>query len=278
MRATLVFAHDPGPWTGRGSNTWLIDGAEPALIDTGSGRSQHLDDLTRALGDDSTGDGVLLARVLVTHAHTDHAGGAAAIAGRWPACEFAKFPWPERDTRYPVPWAPLADDDVVMAGATPLWVVHTPGHSPDHVCFFEPRSGTLFGGDLVMNGGTVVIPASHGGSLSQYLCSLQRVLELGPRRILPGHGPAIDQPATLLRGYIAHRLARERQIADALHERSLTVAEIVATVYPGLQPDLTGAAAESVLAHLTKLREENRAQPEAEHESQDALTLRWSHV
>lgn len=276
MRETLVFAHDPGPWTGRGSNTWLIHGAEPTLIDTGSGRPQHLEDLALALGSGDVSGPRALSRVLVTHAHTDHAGGASAIAGRWPACQFAKLPWPDRDPRYPVPWVPLGDDDTIAAGDTSLWVVHTPGHSPDHVCFFEPRSGTLFGGDLVMNGGTVVIPASHGGSLSQYLRSLQRVLDLGPRRILPGHGPVIEQPATLLRGYIAHRLARERQILDALQSRPTSVTDLVAVVYPGLQPDLAGAAAESVLAHLAKLCEEDRARPEPGHESEDGLTVRWT--
>ncbi len=270
-----MFAHDPGPWTGRGSNTWLIDGREPTLIDTGSGRPEHLAELAGRL-EPASDHGPHLARVLVTHAHTDHAGGASALAARWPGCRFAKFPWPERDPRYPVVWKALAADETVTAGDSVLQVVHTPGHSPDHVCFFEPRSGTLFGGDLVMNGGTVVIPASHGGSLSQYLRSLQRVLELNPRRILPGHGPAIEQPASLLRAYLAHRLARERQIVDALRSRAMTVPELVAVVYAGLQPDLTGAAAESVLAHLAKLGEEGRARPECAPDGQEALAVRWT--
>jgi glyoxylase-like metal-dependent hydrolase (beta-lactamase superfamily II) len=271
----LVFAHDPGPWTGRGSNTWLIEGTEPTLIDTGSGRPEHLAELAGRF-EAALEPGSRLARVLVTHAHTDHAGGASALAARWPGCQFAKLPWPERDPRFPVAWTALADDEIVIAGDTALSVVHTPGHSPDHLCFFEPRSGTLFGGDLVMNGGTVVIPASHGGSLSQYLRSLQRVLELNPRRILPGHGPPIEQPASLLRAYLAHRLARERQIVDALRSRAMTVPELVAVVYAGLQPDLTGAAAESVLAHLAKLAEEDRARPERALDGQESLAVRWT--
>jgi glyoxylase-like metal-dependent hydrolase (beta-lactamase superfamily II) len=149
-------------------------------------------------------------------------------------------------------------------------VLHTPGHAPDHVCFFEPRSGTLFSGDLVVNGGTVMIPASHGGSLKQYLDSLRRMLDLQPRRILPGHGDPIEQPAALLRGYLAHRLERERQIIDALRHSPATIPGIVAAVYPGLDRGLTPAAAESVLAHLRKLEEEGRVTQE-DAESDDRV-------
>jgi glyoxylase-like metal-dependent hydrolase (beta-lactamase superfamily II) len=260
MRARLVFAHDPGPWTGRGSNTWLLPGAVPTLIDTGSGRPRHVEELAAAMTEEAAH--APLAQVLVTHAHGDHAGGAAAVAERWPAAAFRKHPWPERDVRHGVPWQPLEDGALVSAGDTQLWVVHTPGHAPDHLCFFEPRSGTLFGGDLVMSGGTVVVPASHGGSLSQYLRSLRRVIDLAPRRILAGHGPAIEQPGALLRAYIAHRLAREEQILAALRQGPVTIAGLVAQVYPTLQPDLVPAAGESVLAHLRKLEEDGRARVE----------------
>jgi glyoxylase-like metal-dependent hydrolase (beta-lactamase superfamily II) len=124
-----------------------------------------------------------------------------------------------------------------------------------------------------MNGGTVVIPTSAGGSLSQYLGSLKRVLDLQPRRILAGHGPPIDQPASLLREYVAHRLGRERQILDVLAGGPLTVQDIVAQVYPSLTPELKGAAAESVLAHLLKLEEEGRAELDEDANPQEG---RWS--
>jgi glyoxylase-like metal-dependent hydrolase (beta-lactamase superfamily II) len=269
MRVRLISAHNPGPWTGAGSNTWLIEGAVPTLVDTGSGERQHLDELASALADVP---GTELAQVVVTHAHIDHAGGAVAIAERWPGVAFRKFPWPDRDNRYPVPWYPLADDDIVAAGNGDLWAVHTPGHSPDHLCFYEPRSATLFAGDLVVNGGTVVIPASHGGSLAQYLASLRRVLELQPRRILAGHGPPVDVPGALIRGYIAHRLQREQQLLDALGRGTSTVDALVASIYPDVHPDLAAAAAENVRAHLEKLRDEGRALPEP---ATDAGSCAW---
>jgi glyoxylase-like metal-dependent hydrolase (beta-lactamase superfamily II) len=268
MHAVLVSGQDPGPFTGSGSNTWLLPGAHPTLIDTGSGADGYLGTLAEAVQD----VGGRLAQVLVTHAHPDHAGGAAAVESHWPGATFRKYPWPGRDARFPVRWAALGDDDLVTAGDGQLWVVHTPGHAPDHVCFFDPRSGSLFAGDLVMNGGTVVIPASQGGSLAQYLASLRRVLELQPLRILPGHGPIIDQPAALLRAYISHRLDRERQILDALSAGPAAVPVIVARVYPGLVPGLVAAACESVLAHLRKLQDEGVAGPD---EPGDLLRVAW---
>ncbi len=253
MRIVSLFAHNPRAWTGAGNHTYLLQTSRPTLIDAGEGVPAHLDALAEATVDRA------LAQVLVTHAHPDHAAGVTAIAARWPGADFAKLPWPEADGRYGVPWRWLRDGELVDAGGIGLLVLHTPGHSPDHVCLFEPDSGVLFGGDLVVNGGTVVIPATKGGNLRQYLQSLRAVLDLQPRRILPAHGAPIDNPGPLLRSYLAHRAMRERQVLEVLGDAAQTVDDLVARVYPTLGSDLRGAAAESVLAHLVKLEEEGRA-------------------
>ena len=258
MRCVVLPAHNPGPYTGTGTNTYFLPGRVPTLVDAGTGDPRHIDNLARAV--DEAGEGAVgLAQVLVTHAHVDHAAGAAALASRWPRARFAKRPWPERDARHTVTWSPIADNELVPAGDVSLWAIHTPGHSPDHLCFFEPHDGILFAGDLVVNDGTVVIPASHGGSLADYLDSLRRILDLQPRVILPGHGRAVDQPAALLRGYIAHRMSRERQVLDALAGGPLSVDGLADRIYRQLDPGLRPAASESVLAHLIKLRNEGRA-------------------
>jgi glyoxylase-like metal-dependent hydrolase (beta-lactamase superfamily II) len=258
MRLITIPAHNPGPYTGAGTNTYFLPGQVPVLIDAGTGDPRHLDGVADALSETGSAG---LASVLVTHSHPDHASGAPVLRSRWPSATFAKWPG-SSGVSGDIAWHALHDDQLVPAGDTALWVLHTPGHAPDHVCFFEPHSGLLFAGDLVVNGGTVFVPASHGGSLAQYLASLRRVLDLQPRRILPGHGAPIDHPGALLRGYIAHRLAREQQVLDALARGPRDVPTLVGEIYKGLQDGLHGAAAESVLAHLVKLRDEGRATAE----------------
>src|SRR5206468_1283411 len=84
------------------------------------------------------------------------------------------------------------------------------------MAFWHRPSGTIFTGDLVAQGSSVMIHWSRGGDLAQYLASLERVLTLAPRRLLPAHGPAIDDPRTVLLGYLEHRRQRERQALVAL--------------------------------------------------------------
>ena len=225
----------------------------PTLIDAGEGRASHLDAVLSAL------HGSALRQVLVTHAHLDHASGAPALAARFPAAVFRKLPWSDRDGRYAVDWLTLADGDVVEAGDAQLRVVHTPGHAPDHVCFWHEATRTLFGGDLAMVHGTVWIPGNRGGDLGAYLASLRRIIALAPDRILPAHGEIIDEPLPLLARYLAHRARREEQIIAALRAAPAPVEAIVGAVYRDLAPALWPMAGEGVLSHLRKLEAEGRA-------------------
>ena len=254
-RITLIPGFNPGPYTGDGNNTYLLRGAEPTLIDAGVGHARHLDALAAALATDRAE----LVRIVVTHGHTDHASGAEAIARRWPGAEFLKMPWPARDSRYHVDWSPLGDGVEVRAGDAVLRAVHTPGHAPDHLCFFHEESRTLLCGDLVIKGGTVVVPGSGEGSLRAYLASLHRVLDLRPATLLPAHGPKVDAPAALIRHYFDHRRRREEQIVAALGDGCRSSGAIADRIYQGLSAELRGAAVDSVVAHLVKLREERRA-------------------
>lgn len=253
MNPILVPGFNPGPYTGAGNNTYLLAGREPALIDAAAGDPRHVAALARVLG------GAPLARVLVTHAHSDHAAGCPVLAERWPAAEFVKIPWPEQDARYPVGWRATRDGDHVAAGDARLRIVHTPGHAPDHACFFDEADRTLYGGDLLLRNGTVVIPASFGGDLAAYLASLRRVLALGPARVLPAHGPEIDDPAARIRHYLDHRRRREDQTLAALRDGCATVEEIVGRIYADLPDSLRRPAAATVLAQLVKLCNEGRA-------------------
>jgi glyoxylase-like metal-dependent hydrolase (beta-lactamase superfamily II) len=253
MEPIAVHAFNPGPMTGSGNWTWLIRGRVPTLIDAGTGEPRHLDAVDDALA------GERLAQVLVTHAHVDHASGVVALAGRFPGIRFFKMPWTERDGRWPAPWEPLADDQSIDAGDEALRVVHTPGHAPDHLCFWHERSRTLFSGDLAVKGTTVYIPPNLKGDLADYLASLERVRALRPARLLPGHGPVIDDPEEILLGYLEHRREREQQILSALREFDATPDALVPLIYRGLKENLFQVARETVLAHLLKLEREGRA-------------------
>jgi ribonuclease/clavin/mitogillin len=257
MRYVCIRANNAGPLTGTGTNTWLIFGAQPTLIDAAENTDEYIQRIADAL--EAEQPGASLARVLITHAHSDHIGGVEAIRRRWPDVTFAKRPDPMRDQRYDVTWTPVEDDALVKAGDGVLEAIYTPGHAPDHLCFFEPRTSTLFCGDLLINGGTVTIPVSSGGDLARYMASLKRVLQLQPRRALGGHGEPIENPGALIRAYIGHRQMREQQILDVLEKGPVTVDEIVRRIYAGLPAELDKAAAENVLAHLLKLRGERRA-------------------
>jgi len=248
-----VHDFNPGPITGAGNWTWLISGRIPTLVDAGTGDPRHLDAIATAL------NGAALVQVIVTHSHSDHASGAPAIAERWPDVRFLKMPWAERDPKWPVPWIPIDDGAAIEVGDTTVVAIHTPGHAPDHLCFWHAESRTLFGGDLAVQGSTVWIPTSLQGDLVDYLASLERVIALSPACILPAHGAVIDDPQTLLRGYLAHRREREDQVLAALRAGDREPDAIVEHIYRGLKERLIPMARESVLAQLHKLEREGRA-------------------
>jgi glyoxylase-like metal-dependent hydrolase (beta-lactamase superfamily II) len=275
MPPLLIPARNASEWTGpTGNNTWLLMGREPALVDAGVGNPEHLAELERAL------DGATLARVFITHGHSDHVGGLPELRARWPKLEVIEVLPPKGGSHESGSHESGSHESgshesgshesgghengshesrrEFPAGDTILRVIPTPGHAPDHLCFFDEASRDLYCGDLARLGGTVVIPASKGGNLGEYLASLERIRALQPRRLLPGHGPIVDDPIALIDHYVVHRAMRDRKILDAIAAGARTPEEIVERVYFGLSASLKRAAADTVEAHLHKLKEEGR--------------------
>jgi glyoxylase-like metal-dependent hydrolase (beta-lactamase superfamily II) len=239
---TLLPAGNPGAFTGpTGNNTWLVDGAEPLLVDAGVGAEAHLAALQAAIGART------LARVFLTHAHRDHAAGVPRLREIWPSLDVVDGA------------EAMRRGGRVPAGDGTFEVIPTPGHSADHACLWDSRERVLFGGDLLVAGGTIMIVASDGGSLREYLSSLARVRALGPARVYPGHGPIITDAPALIDAYVAHRAAREREVIAVIARGPAGVDAIVSAIYPELDPALRGAARETVRAHLVKLEEDGRA-------------------
>jgi glyoxylase-like metal-dependent hydrolase (beta-lactamase superfamily II) len=253
MDAIAIHAHNPGPITGDGNWTYLLKGRVTTLIDAGTGDARHLDGVAAALG------GAALTQVLVTHAHGDHASGALAMRDRFPGVRFRKMPWPGRDAKWPVDWDPIVPGELIQAGDTVLTAMHTPGHAPDHLCLWDAGPRVLYCGDLAQSGNTVWIPYDLRGDLADYIHSLVRVIDLRPARLLPSHGPVIEAPEPLLRRYIGHREARERQIVEAIREGASTADEITEVIYAALSEDMLPMAKQGVLSHLAKLAREGRA-------------------
>jgi glyoxylase-like metal-dependent hydrolase (beta-lactamase superfamily II) len=243
----LIPAGNPSLWTGpTGTNTYLLREEPATLIDAGVGHPSHLEALANALG------GRPLALVLVTHSHPDHVSGVPAVLEHWPSAQVR-----------PASRA-FADGERIEAGGRVLIALHTPGHAPDHFSFFDEAAGDLYCGDLARAGGTVVIPGSRGGDLRAYLASLQRIRELRPRRLLPGHGPVVEEPDRLIDEYLAHRAEREEQILGVLDRGTYRPDDMVEEVYGTLPSALAAAAAESILAHLKKLEDEGKVEAEGE--------------
>ena len=158
----------------------------------------------------------------------------------------------------------LNDGEAIRAGDGSMRAVWTPGHSQDHCCFVDDSAREIYCGDLIRAGGTIVIAASRGGDLRAYLQSLERVRSLAPRRLLPGHGPAIEDPAAAIDVYVRHRAERDVQVLEALRSGLDTQASIASRIYVGLDPSLERAAVDTVLAHLVKLEAEGRVSKRGE--------------
>lgn len=258
-----IVAPNPGLMTGPGTNTYLIEGSgRVAVVDPGPDDGAHLAAIVEAAGD-------RVGWILVTHSHIDHsplaarlkAATGAPVVGFGPAP--AAAPKTGLDPHDPGfdPDRLMVDGDRVDLGDCALDAVHTPGHASNHLCFELIGTGLLFSGDHVMSGSTVVI-APPDGDMAVYLESLEKVRARDPRRIAPGHGAMIDDPAAVLDSYLRHRAEREGQVLAALREAGpdgSTPEALVAAIYVDVPMALHPVARYSVWAHLRKLAGEGRA-------------------
>ena len=241
---TRVLAPNPSVFTGRGTNTYLLGDASIVCIDPGPDDDSHLAAILGA----AAARGGRITTILLTHSHPDHRPLALRLGHETGAAVHCFDPSAGSEHAQA-----LSHGGVIRRGALELVTVHTPGHTRDHLCFFEPLTRTLFTGDHILNGTTTVVHPGEG-DMSDYMDSLRRVQALHPLTLLPGHGERVDDPGSMIDEYIAHRLEREAQILAAAQGRPEFIPmDLVPTLYAGYPVEVYPLAAWTVQAHLDKL-------------------------
>ena len=256
-----VLAPNPSPFTYTGTQTYLIGRSPPksgdvAVVDPGPDDAAHIAALLQAIGDRP------VRAILCTHTHRDHSPAARPLAERTGAPIIGCAPLtldddgPRADAAFDAGYRPdhiLADGERVAGEGCTLEAVATPGHTSNHLCFALQEEGVLFTGDHVMGWATSVI-SPPDGDMSDYMRSMQRLLDRRDAIYYPAHGDPVDNPQRLVRGMMGHRKQREGQIVRFLERNGASeIPDMVAEMYKGVDPRLYGAAGRSVLAHLIDL-------------------------
>ena len=255
-----VMADNPGPFTFKGTLSYIIGKGKVAIVDPGPDDPVHTAALLDAVRNET------VTHIFVTHTHRDHSPGVPALKAATGATVYAEGPHRaarplhigelnpldgsgDRDFR---PDVMLKDGEVVAGDGWTVEAVTTPGHTANHMSFAWRERNLLFAGDHVMGWATTIV-APPDGAMSDYMASLDKLARRSETLYLPGHGPAIPDAARFVNYYILHRQAREASILHRLGKGATDIPSIVRAIYIGLDPRLTGAAALSVLAHMEDL-------------------------
>jgi glyoxylase-like metal-dependent hydrolase (beta-lactamase superfamily II) len=255
-----LLADNPGPFTFKGTLSYIVGKGRVAIIDPGPIDEAHIAALLDAVrGETAT-------HILVTHTHRDHSPAAARVKAATGAKTYAEGPHraarplhvgeaprleasADRDFH---PDVALADGETVSGPGWALEAVTTPGHTANHMAFALKGAGVLFSGDHVMAWSTPIV-APPDGAMSDYMASLEKLSRRPETLYFPGHGGAVRDAPRFVQQYIAHRRAREASIIERLAAGEADIPTLVRSIYLGLDPRLTKAAGLSVLAHLEDL-------------------------
>lgn len=265
-----IVAQNPGPFTFKGTNSYIVGTGEVALVDPGPDDAAHREALLGELAPKRE----RITHIFLTHTHKDHSAGLAKLAeatgakvlgfGSDPKERQAFRLSPSAETFLDAdfkPDQPLRGGERIGGGDWELEALHTPGHAPDHLSFAVLGADVLLSGDHVMGWNTTVV-APPEGHMGAYISSLELLLQRAEDVYFPGHGGRVDQAQRLVKAFIMHRRWRESQILDCVRQGLDTIPLIVPKIYEGIDSALRDAAAYSVLAQLELLTETGRVRAE----------------
>lgn len=262
---TRLLCENPSPYTYTGTATYLVGAGDGlAVIDPGPLDTKHGEAILMAAA------GRAISHILVTHTHIDHSPLADWLAERTGARTYGfgahgvgrKAGLEGEDVEMGAdrgfkPQKTIQDGDTLSGSDWTIKALHTPGHTSNHMCFLLEEENTVFVGDHVMGWATTVI-SPPDGDMRAYLGSLKKIADLNPDKLVPTHGPWVENPKPFIRGIITHRRMREGQILKHLETGPLTIEKLVEKMYTDIDKRLIPAAARSVLGHLVALVDERR--------------------
>lgn len=267
-----VIAPNPSPMTYWGTNSYILGrGNARVLIDPGPQDAQHRQALLSALP-----CGAAISHILVTHAHKDHSGGAQELAKATGASVLAFGDALSGRSKVMTdlastsdigggegvdmtfePDVPIHDGQQIETPAGSITALHTPGHMGNHLCF--AWNDSLFSGDLIMGWSSSLISPPDGDAAA-FRASCQKLLMRSDSMFYPGHGAPVDSGHSRIKGLLAHRAKRERQILQALKRTPLGLHDLTLAVYGDLDAFTLKAAARNTLAHLIDLKQQSKVE------------------
>ena len=235
--------------------------------------------------------------VIITHPHIDHAGASAGLPkiGEMPHIIFkgaervledmSEYLWEFREEQerffaddetllqmvhvvgsiyfpaereyHPVNVTRIVESgDKIPVGDINLRVIYTPGHEPTHMALFHEPSGTLFSGDLILNSGHFSI-APLTSDVAAYERSLEKVLDLGPKLIVPSHGNPIENAVEHVNKCVLNSQNMKGRVLETLERLAeATHSDIAKDIFDVTDPSKAGTLSLMVWCYLECLAEE----------------------